>query len=74
MLDLERLLNQSDPQQAAKLWKLDRVHFTVAGSNLLGRLFYHAMLNFSYDLWQMVIIIAAMIAMTSGPPTIAMFY
>ena len=52
MLDLERLLNQSDPQQAAKFWKLDRVHFTVAGSNLLGRLFYHAMLNFSYDLWQ----------------------
>ena len=52
MVDLERLLSQSDPQQAAHLWKRDRVHFTTAGSNLLGELFYHAMLNFSYGLWQ----------------------
>ena len=43
-------MNHSDPAQAGKLWKLDNVHFTAAGSDLVGKFFYRAMLNFSYGL------------------------
>ena len=45
LIDLPRVLNHSD----ASLWKLDRVHFSKAGSDELGRLFYQNMLNFSHE-------------------------
>jgi len=50
LIDLEHAFNHSDPIQRKELWKLDGVHFTSKGSDALGRLFFEAMLNFSYNI------------------------
>lgn len=47
LVDLERLMNHSNPI----LWKMDRVHPSQVGSDLMGRLFYEEMLSFSLKVW-----------------------